>query len=100
MGRGRFVYIQIGVSEWGVCGWERERQRERERERGCGHEGETLVLSFLRSGKLLSLFCDFSEKIDIKCVCVCVCMFVTTFSAISCYNNNSDKIRTVCFRIF
>ena len=67
--------MQTGVWEWGVCGCERETEREREKERDRDREGAvgmrgqcqfiTLVLSFLRSGKLL----------EIKmCVCVCVCV--------------------------
>ena len=39
----------------------------------------------------------------ILCVCLCVCLCVTTFSAISfilCYNNDSDKHRSVCSRLY
>ena len=48
------------------------------REKAVGGKGkidyfDSAIFGFLRSIRLLSLFCDFSEKRGV-CVCVCACM--------------------------
>ena len=101
---------------WAICGQRGRREEEGEGEGegkgegkaegkaegggrgGGGGEGTVgirgrFMFSFLRLGKLQSLFCDFWEKIEIKmCVCVWVC-FVWV-----CGDRKELELRGVCPR--